>query len=290
MSKWTLLAAAALVAGAGSARAADLPSTMPAPAPAPVAAPLPAFTWAGGYFGLNAGAGFDQDTRFRQSPLFGNPSAGDRARNGLLSGARPTSETVSDDGFAFGAQVGYNYQFGMPGVLGMPGGVVLGVEADADYLDGGRTSTYAGSDPANGAQLRSDFRSGVDFLGTVRGRLGYAFDRTLVYGTGGFAYGDAFQSTRFYTEGNPNLLRFEGSRGGLQTGYAYGGGVEFAIPTASFLNFMRSSGVTVKAEYLHYDLGRGTIGQRSVSTDYVGYVSRTSTEGDLARLGVNYKF
>lgn len=288
MPNRTLLAAIAiLAAGTAATRAADLPSTMPAPAPAPAAAPLPTFTWTGAYFGANAGAGFGQDTRFRQFPLFGAPSADDRGRNGLLTGARPVSETVSDDGFAAGAQVGYNHQFGGYGGLG---GVVLGVEADADYLDGGRTSTYVGADPANGAQLRSDFRSGVDFLGTVRGRLGYAFDRALVYGTGGFAYGDTFQSTRFYTEGNPSLLRFQGSRGGLQAGYAYGGGVEYALPTGSFLSFMRTSGVTMKAEYLHYDLGEGTLGQRSVSTTSIGYGSRTSTEGDLVRLGLNYKY
>ncbi len=91
------------------------------------------------------------------------------------------------------------------------------------------------------------FRSGIDFLGTVRGRLGYAFNTFLIYGTGGFAYGDVFNKAALYTAGNPNQLRFYGSKSGIQTGYTYGGGIEYALPTGSFLNFFKSSAVTLKA-------------------------------------------
>ena len=41
----------------------------------------------------------------------------------------------------------------------------------------------------------------------------------------------------------------------IQTGYAYGGGIEYAIPTSSFLNVFKSSAVTLKVEYLHYVIG-----------------------------------
>jgi outer membrane immunogenic protein len=72
-----------------------------------------------------------------------------------------------DSGFLGGLHVGYNWQ---------RGNVVFGIEASASYLD----------DETDGVEV-------TDYLATVRGRLGYAFDRTLVYATGGVAflgYGD----------------------------------------------------------------------------------------------------
>ncbi|MFM2461994.1 outer membrane protein, partial [Klebsiella pneumoniae] len=82
----------------------------------------------------------------------------------------------------------------------------------------------------------------------VRGRLGYAFDRTLVYGTGGFAYGSG---------GGRDFGLTNSSRDDFQTGWAAGGGVEYALPTDSFLNFFRSSAVTLKIEGLYVNLDQG---------------------------------
>ncbi|MFC6051056.1 porin family protein, partial [Methylobacterium hispanicum] len=75
-----------------------------------------------------------------------------------------------------------------------------------------------------------------------------AFDRTLVYATGGFAYGSG--GGRDF--GLPNASRDE-----FQTGYAVGGGIEYALPTDSFLNFFRSSAVTLKVEGLYVNLDQG---------------------------------
>ena len=72
--------------------------------------------------------------------------------------------------------------------------MVVGIEADAQYVDFGREpEPLLGHRPAGPAQqvFNPAGVSGLDYFGTVRGRLGYAFDRTLVYGTGGFAYGSA---------------------------------------------------------------------------------------------------
>ncbi|MCJ2055119.1 hypothetical protein MKL09_00950, partial [Methylobacterium sp. J-048] len=62
--------------------------------------------------------------------------------------------------------------------------------------------------------------NGLDYFGTVRGRLGNAFDRTLVCGTGGFAYGagSAAPSSRGYA-GNDSV----------RTGYAVGGGIAASL-------------------------------------------------------------
>ncbi len=94
--------------------------------------------------------------------------------------------------------------------------------------------------------------SSLDYFGTVRGRLGYAFDRTLVYGTGGFAYGSGSADRSFGGYAGNDSFR---------TGYAVGGGIEYALPTDSFLNFFRSSAVTLKVEGLYVNLDRNTRNQ-----------------------------
>ncbi|WP_238294383.1 outer membrane protein, partial [Methylobacterium longum] len=142
----------------------------------------------------------------------------------------------SQDGFSGGGQIGYNFQL-TPG-----SGVVIGIEADAQYLDFGRSrnNAFVSGALAPGYYL-TDPRglSSLDFFGTVRGRLGYAFDRTLVYGTGGFAYGSGSADRSFGGFAGNDSFR---------TGYAVGGGIEYALPTDSFLNFFRSSAVTLKVE------------------------------------------
>ncbi len=272
-------AAFTLVSGM-TAFAADLPVRT---APAYVAPlPLPTFTWAGPYFGLNAGYAFDGGTRF-------NLSGVTPGNNGVLTGSRPGSFRNQDSGFTAGGTVGYNYQFpGFASGYGGPGsGVVVGVEADAAYTDLNKVGTFLGT-----GNTLNTFHSGLDFLGTVRGRVGYAFGTILVYGTGGLAYGDTYASMNLSTPGNPGQARFFGSNSDIQTGYTYGGGVEYAIPTGSFLNFFKSSAVTVKAEYLHYDLGDRTITANAVAGNggTGGYSARVRNDGDLVRAGINYKF
>ncbi|WP_237479616.1 outer membrane protein [Lichenibacterium dinghuense] len=268
-----LAAAATLVAAAGSVRAADLPVRT---APPPYVAPLPVFTWTGGYFGVNAGAAFDNESRGVNAPLTA-------ANTGIAVGERPGSVKFDDTGFAVGAQIGYNYEF--LGFGGPGSGIVVGFEADADYTDLAKSASYPGLDGYN-----SMFRSGLNFLGTVRGRIGYAFNQFLIYGTGGFAYGDVFNKDLLYAP-NSTTVRFFGSHDNIQTGYAAGGGVEYALPTGSFLNFFKSSAVTIKAEYLYYDLGSSAVSATPVvAGSNGGYSTRFKTDGNLARVGLNYKF
>ncbi|MBW4980751.1 hypothetical protein KZZ05_20975, partial [Marinobacter adhaerens] len=76
----------------------------------------------------------------------------------------------------------------------------------------------------------------------------------------------------------------------FRTGWTAGGGIEYALPTDSFLNFFRSNAVTIKAEYLRYDLGSHNLLVGSVGGPGVGYISRFRTEGAIARAGLNFKF
>ncbi|MER2280184.1 porin family protein, partial [Methylobacterium brachiatum] len=130
--------------------------------------------------------------------------------------------------------------------------------------------------------------SSLDYFGTVRGRLGYAFDRTLVYGTGGFAYGSGSADRSFGGYAGNDSFR---------TGYAVGGGIEYALPTDSFLNFFRSSAVTLKVEGLYVNLDRNTRNQGALVVNAannfpVAYsnVGRRDDEFAVVRAGLNYKF
>jgi len=280
---------------AGSAFAADLPRR----AAPPVFVPVPVFTWTGFYAGFNAGYGFDasNDTGgpaviVAASPIY---TASPVAINGVPVGAGAFGGRNSNEGFVGGGQIGYNYQF-TPG-----SGVVVGIEADAQYVDFGRSrNTYTpivGTLNPDLVAVNPNGLSGLDYFGTVRGRLGYAFDRVLFYGTGGFAYGGGGGNDF----GLPNS-----SRNDFRTGWTAGGGIEYALPTDSFLNFFRSSAVTLKIEGLYVSLDRDNANNGvfaysrttntafRVNTPYAvavsGYTNRREDEFAIVRAGLNYKF
>ena len=258
---------------------------------------LPAFNWTGPYVGINGGYDFDAATRFDRTTgtLPNNTGA-------LALNLRPTSHAVHGNGFTGGAQVGYNYQLSNRYTWG-GAGVVIGAEADAQYVDAHRTETLSNTTnygpldtPGAPPTTRvNQYQGDLDFLGTVRGRLGFAYNTMLIYGTGGYAYGDVHRRTTYYGPNAPTTPFFTGESNGMRPGYAYGAGVEYAVPTGSFLdrfNVFHASGVTIKAEYLHYDLGSDTLSFPGVNGGATigGYTSRVRTDGDLVRAGLNYKF
>ncbi len=230
-SSLALLAAGAAIAFAAStAQAADLPSRY---APAPAYNALPTFTWSGFYAGVNAGYGWSTGTSRYYDPAFGVPGRG-------------------KGGFVGGAQAGYNYQFGM---------VVIGAETDIQYAAVGNKGSSYGSTYYAG---NSD-----GYFGTIRGRAGVAFDRALVFGTAGFAYGDIGGNKALDTE-----LGFH--RGNSNNwGWTVGGGVEYAI-TNQF---------TAKVEGLYVNLDTK---DNYALADRVNI--RRDTEFGVVRAGLNYKF
>ena len=98
--------------------------------------------------------------------------------------------------------------------------MVVGVEADIQAAD--VQGTFHGTTD-NG--LVGFARQDLEWFGTVRGRLGWAFDHTLVYGTGGFAYGRVEDSTFGTALGQSISMRSDDNR----TGYVVGGGIEYAF-------------------------------------------------------------
>lgn len=279
---------------AGAASAADLPRRTAPPAYAAV----PVFTWTGFYAGTLSGYAFSDDQTIRTSGNNGANAAGiTNTQLNVAQGRRPFAIRAKSEGLtSFGGGIGYDYQF-VPG-----NGIVVGVAADATAMDLDRRRGYVSPAQVSNAFTPeiSGFRQQLDYLGTVRGRVGYAFDRFLVYGTGGFAFGGVDYKAAFLRN-TDRAFAYAGRYHGMETGYVYGGGVEYAIPADSFLakfnllsylNLFQSQAVTVKAEYLRYDLGSRNVLVNSLipGGPSGSYTSRFNTEGNLVRGGFTYRF
>ena len=218
--KHVLLAGVGLLAfGVASASAADI-ARRPMPAKGPAYVPAPAvYNWTGFYVGINGGGGWGRSD-------FG-----------------PTLPTGTFDtsGGLVGGTIGYNWQTGP---------WVLGLEGDIDW------SNIRGSSTCGGG-LSCSVRN--DWLGTARGRVGYAFDRFLPYVTGGAAFGNIKTDVSGLAGANTT-----------KAGWTVGGGIEAAI----------AGPWTAKVEYLYVDLGRGG--------SVLGSDARFNA--NIVRAGLNYRF
>jgi outer membrane immunogenic protein len=233
--KRLVIAGALAVAFSGSALAADLPAPAPPPAYIPV---LPYYNWTGFYIGANGGG------------VFGNSNWTDP-----VDGA---TGNFNVGGFLVGGTVGGNYQIGS---------WVLGVEADGDWTNLNGTTSNA-SCAFVGCTTQSNW------LATVRGRAGYAWDRVLFYGTGGGAFANV--------QGAAGVLPFSST---TQAGWTAGVGVEYAF----------APNWTAKVEYLYVGLGNASCGPGNCGGGTGGPaptpVNTTITLNEnVIRGGVNFKF
>jgi outer membrane immunogenic protein len=268
MSFRSALLASAAILVAGSAFAADLPARVAAPAPY-IAAPI--FTWTGFYVGLNAGAGFNKSSGHNYYGYAVDPTNFYGFNNNSSNNA----------GFTGGAQAGYNMQFGS---------FVAGVETDINYID--RNKGFTGIVPtglADGTYYAVSRGKDNNYFGTVRGRLGYAFDRALIYVTGGLAYGG--------NSGSGAVYRYNSLGGvpGVGTAVSYTGGNSSSIgwTLGAGLEYAFSNAWSVKAEYLHVDLGsnsRTFVTSGVGVTPVTGTVLRSENRFDVVRAGLNYRF
>ena len=236
--KQTTVVVALLLAAGGQALAADV-----APPPLPPAeaykAPHAIYNWTGLYIGVNAGYG-SGSSNWSDGPVG-------------TTGSFPTS------GALVGGTLGANYQNAE---------YVFGIEADGDWTNlTGNSGMTCGAisavvAPPDACQTQSEW------LATLRGRLGYAFDRILLYGTAGAAFGNIQAGL------NPPST-FDSA---IEAGWTVGAGVEFAI----------TQNLTAKIEYLFVDLPNGactTIGNCGGAAG-----STVSFNENIVRAGVNFKF
>ena len=196
--KKILLASVALFGFAGAASAADLP--VRAAPPAPIVAAVPIFTWTGFYVGVNAGYGWNANDSI------------------TVGGVR--FDLDDEGGFVGGAQAGYNYQIGS---------FVVGLEGDIQYADFGGDDRF----DFDGDGILDDDFNRSDWFGTVRARAGVAFDRALIYATGGFAFADD------------------------ATGWTVGGGLEYAF----------TNNLSAKIEGLYVNLDQDDNGFFAIDND-----------------------
>ena len=302
--KKILLSAISLAALTTSALAADLPSRKAAP----VIAPPPPPMWTGFHVGVNAGGIWNNNNSIQVNtwpldneiaPIFWAPLS------------RSVS-TGNSGGFIGGGQIGYDWQVPYNGL-----GFVTGIEADIQGIAAGggnnsRNAIYPG--PSNGQSFGgftiTDYvwnnvsgSANLQYLGTVRGRLGYLVTPTLLaYATGGLAYGGVsinLNQSQFYnaTSSGPGMSTTGGhaafgnaNYSNTQVGYSAGGGVEWMfLPNWS-----------AKAEYLYYNLGNVSLTSLTTANPtgfntepaqlWTSSTANTTISGNIVRAGVNYHF
>jgi outer membrane immunogenic protein len=204
--------------------------------------------WDGFYFGGNLGYGQAHATA-------------DFAIGGIP--AVNASENLG--GTVYGAQLGYNYQWGP---------AVVGIETDIQGTSQKANTTRQCTALACGVALTQTSDDSLLWFGTTRLRAGGSFGRVFLYGTGGAGYG-AFKSTNTFTT---LLASVTNTSAEQRLAWVAGGGIEAAIDARW----------SVKAEYLYVDSGHSTT---TYSLAGVGVITEeTRMTDNIVRLGVNYRF
>ncbi len=262
MQKTALFAiTAAAVLAAGPAFAADLtPMTPMYKAPPMVTAPQ---TWTGFYIGGDIGAAWSHTDGSWTAP------AG--------FGVNSTSGDFDGSSFLGGVHAGYDYQFAPSWVFG--------VEGDWTWThargSNSQAWTFLGTGVPVGGGAATTMNSTVDWLASLRGRLGYLVTpNVLAYATGGVAWGDVHYSATAADPGTGYLA----STGFNNTsdGIVVGGGVEWAM----------THNWSLRGEYLfyHLDSAAGTTVTPAAFPGAPSSFSWSHTNVGVARVGLSYKF
>ena len=191
-----VIASAAVIGSLGVAFAADMPLKASAPQ-------SPEFNWTGWYAGLNAGGIWSNDGGANHSAIAGPCDVGATGCNPavpalnlgtlLATGSTFDAGLGNGAGFIGGGQFGYNWQFNQKAVLGF--------EADIAWTGQGGQGAFASANaipiaPGVADPYNATISAHLDYLGTVRGRLGFlAAPSFLLYGTAGLAYGGVRSAT-----------------------------------------------------------------------------------------------
>ena len=227
---------------ASAASAADMPVKA---VRAPVAVP---FTWAGWYIGLNGGYVWGRST---QTDITNYNLAG-------------STISYNPRGFQGGAHFGYNWQINQ---------IVLGIEGEVGYLGWKKSAQYG---PYIGVRTAADSVAGTSdgVFGVIAGRLGYAFDNTLLFVKGGGIFTGVKSS--FIDTDPAGITLISGTDTKNRNGWTVGGGLEHA--------FTRNWAVRV--EYAHYAFG--TASHTATGSNGVPYTFSHSLSADSVRVGLTY--
>jgi outer membrane immunogenic protein len=256
-----LLATTAILALSGGAYAADMAVKAPPVAPAP-----PPITWTGFYVGAQiGGASFD-------------PSCNTSNNFGELWNSVPcnfgegvhASSSLSSASVIGGGRIGYDWQWNK---------VVLGVVGEFDWTNlNGTARKLTPSDSGPGLFDTATANEKIDWLASVRGRVGWAFDNVLFYGTAGVAWTRIKESASLTgTCCGGDFATPEVST--TKTGAVAGGGFEYRV----------TPNVSVVGEVLWY--GFGTSGVSGTDPNGLTYTTHFNSQDIVAgTLGVNWRF
>ena len=170
------------------------------------------------------------------------------------------------------------------------GSVVLGLEGDINWIgnDSKRGfNNYVG--PAISTNITNyslDGNPQSNMLGSIRGRLGWSFDRAMLYVTGGAAFRNSGSDEVIYAYNSvtgANVAAYTVNSGRNNVGWSLGGGLEWAF----------TNNVSLKLEYLHSQFNTGDGVYLTTANNYTAYAFRGDNNRDsvdIARLGINYRF
>lgn len=251
-----LVLAVAMSVGAGSAAlAADLPPPMAPPPRAPatyVPAPIPYYNWSGFYIGGNVGYGFSSSSTF--SDTIGS-----------------TFTSTNSNSFLGGGQVGVNWEFGP--------GIVIGAEADFDWLPNTKNSVNLFNPPGS-ASPAATAAINNRWLTLVDARLGYAWDRFMIYGKGGGAFAGASNTNATITATGASVPV---SGPSTNAGWNAGAGLEYA--------FWGTWSVKAEYDYVRLNSQSYTVPTGSPAPFAAGDVINANNRViNLVTVGLNYKF
>lgn len=286
-----LLSSVALIGIAGTAVAADLPARMPVKAP-PIMAP--AFSWTGCYIGgYVGGAWHDNDVVFTDR---GQDLAAGGIRRAFSGGAlNPRVEnphswsTQPDSSFIGGGTLGCNWQpVGSPFVLGLEGEVGF-MSLEGSGLDPlvSPAQTVLATPGRNQLDVLGSAKVG-DWYGMITGRLGYAWDRTLLYVKGGVAFVSLEASVLDTCAGVGcgNWLIATSASDKIAT-WTVGGGLEYAF----------SGNWSLKAEYMFIALdeklttsANATLASGAIVSGGPFFFDHDFGGIHTAKVGINYRF
>ena len=264
MYRKMLLASVGAIALTGSAAlAADLPSRAPPPVYLP---PPPIFTWTGFYIGGQVGGAWGTGS-------------------GHLTAFDPVTATLVDtsiggdnpSGVIGGGHLGFNYQ--LPGWNWFSSsGVVIGVEGSVDGSSLSKTTVVTLPGVFLGSSTLSA-RSSLDIQGSIRGRLGIAWDRVLIYATGGVAFAGINTDVELSGVDEAGVPFFaSASRSNSRTGWTVGGGIEYAL----------TNNWSIGAEYRFTDFG--SINRGAVLPDGGFFSAQRRLEENQVQARITYKF
>lgn len=247
------ISSASLIFTSSGASAADMAPRYKAPPP--IIAPV--WSWTGFYAGIHVGGGWSDSSITQRNDLF------------------PGFDTVSfgngnQAGVVGGGQIGYNWQFAPNWLLGIEGDF-----SGTGIRNNNTAPITAGGVPIGAFGFNHVADQNINWLASIRGRLGWVWDRWLIYGTGGGAWADVDYRTDYTGLAVNNPL----TTNRTLSGWVAGGGVEYAVAN----NWM------VRAEYLYYDLGNETVLNPTVAPGF-NLVTTFDNKIHVVRAAVNYKF